>query len=348
MGGEYVVGRRATITDVAKLANVSITTVSRVINKNYPVSEKTSKRVNKAIEELGFRPNLLARSLIQDKTQTIGILTPSIENLFFSEVIKGIDNLMGSKEYRSFLCNTKGQPESEREMIDSLLNRSVDGIIVIDPRNENIKNGYYEGISNRIPLVIINGYHEGIQCHFVLNDDYTGTGEALRYLKSNGAKKIALIRGEKSHSYDIKEAIYQKICVKEYGMKPCVLMIQDGNGLETVNQAKERILTYFDNPNKEKEIDAILCCNDFMAVGVLNAARLKGIQVPKELLIVGFDNTIVSQITDPALTTVDHHMSELGKTAARQMIQLIKNNEQDITSTCTKIMVATNLIVRQT
>lgn len=348
IGGEFVENKRSTITDVAKLAGVSITTVSRVINKNYPVSEKTTKHVNKAIEELGFRPNLLARSLIQDKTQTIGVLTPSIENLFFSEVIKGIDNFMGDQDYRSFLCNTKGHPENEREMIDSLLNRSVDGIIVIDPRNENIKNGYYEGISNRIPLVIINGYHEGIQCHFVLNDDYTGTGEALRHLKRQGAKRIALMRGEKSHSYDIKEAIYEKFCMDEYQTEPVILLIEEGNGLETVNQAKECAKSFFANRAKSKDIDAILCCNDFMAVGVLNAARLQGIQIPDQLSIVGFDNTIVSQITDPALTTVDHHMSQLGNTAARQMIQLIENKDQKKVSPCTKIMVATNLIVRQT
>ncbi len=340
--------KRSTITDVAKLANVSITTVSRVINKNYPVSEKTAKRVNKAIEELGFRPNLLARSLIQDKTQTIGVLTPSIENLFFSEVIKGIDNFMGSKEYRSFLCNTKGQPDNEREMIDSLLNRSVDGIIVINPRNENIKSGYYEGISKRIPLVIINGYHEGIQCHFVLNDDYAGTKEALMYLKDKGAKRIAFMRGKKSHSYDIKEALYKSFCKKEMDCEPQVLLIEEGNGLETVNQAKECALPFFEKQELSMTMDAILCCNDFMAVGVLNAARINKVVIPEQLAIVGFDNTIVSQITDPPLTTVDHHMSQLGMTAARQMIQLIENEKQDEALPYTKIMVATNLVIRKT
>ncbi len=135
------INKRSTINDVAKLAGVSITTVSRVVNGNYPVSEKTKKKVNMAIEELGFRPNLLARSLIQDKTQTIGVLTPSIENLFFSQVIKGIDGYVRDKDYRSFLCDTEGDPESEKAMIDSLLNRSVDGIIVLDPRTVNVKSG---------------------------------------------------------------------------------------------------------------------------------------------------------------------------------------------------------------
>jgi len=337
--------KRSTISDVAKLAGVSITTVSRVINDNYPVNVVTKKKVNTAIEQLGFRPNLLARSLIQDKTQTIGVLTPSIENLFFSEVIKGIDTYVNDKDYRSFLCNTKGNPETERAMIDSLLNRSVDGIVVIDPRTQNIKSGYYEGISKRLPLVLINGFDQGIMCNFVLNDDMTGTLEALRHFEEQGKKRIGLLRGFTSHSYDLKEKVFRDF----YRManlafdESYIIHIPGGNSLETVNQAKEKMIQYF--REEENPCDAILCCNDFMAVGVLNAARALNIQVPKQLSIIGFDNTLVSQITEPALSTVDHHMSELGITAATRMVELINEGNNE---TIRKISVMTNLILRDT
>jgi len=338
---------RPTISDVAKLAGVSITTVSRVINNNYPVSEGTRKKVNTAIEALGFRPNLLARSLIQDKTQTIGVLTPSIENLFFSEVIKGIDSYVDGMDYRSFLCNTEGDPEKEKAMIDSLLNRSVDGIIVIDPRTRNIKSGYYEGIGKRLPLVLINGYNEGVRCNFVLNDDITGTLEALRYLKERGYKRIGLLRGRKSHSYDLKEKVFREFYKTGSDVleEEWILKILGGNSLDTVHQAKECVLKHF--KEVKRPCDAFLCCNDFMAVGALNAAGTLNIKVPKALGIIGFDNTLVSQITEPALSTVDHHMSELGQTAAKRMVELIQEyQDKTVEQSIKKISVTTRLVVR--
>lgn len=340
------VGKRSTISDVAKLAGVSITTVSRVINDNYPVSERTKKKVNTAIEELGFRPNLLARSLIQDKTQTIGIITPSIENLFFSEVIKGIDTFVDDKDYRSFLCSTEGNPDKEKAMIDSLVNRSVDGIIVIDPRTKNIKSGFYEGISKRIPLVLINGFNEGIMCNFVLNDDVTGTLNALRHLKDQGRKRIGLLLGRKSYSYDIKENVYRTFC-QDSGLdldEANLLRIQAGNSLDAAKQAKAILMDHLEN--SQYPIDGLLCGNDFMAVGALNGARDFGLKVPEDIQIIGFDNSLVSQLSYPPLTTVDHHMNELGTLAAKRMVNLI--GDPDFKDHWTKLSVATNLIVRGT
>lgn len=340
--------KRSTIIDVARLSGVSITTVSRVINGNYPVSEKTKKKVNQAIEELGFRPNLLARSLIHDRSQTIGVLTPSIENLFFSQVIRGIDGFVKDKEYRSFLCNTEGNPNSEVEMIDSLINRSVDGIIVINPRTRNIESGYYEGIAKRIPLVLINGYDEGVNCNMVQNDDKTGTLEALRHLLNQGRKKIAILRGEVSHSYDVKEALYRDFMKQHFhGVnEEHIVVIEGGNGQETVYQAKEAFIRHM--KEAKDPCDALLCCNDFMAVGAMNGARACSLRIPEDLSIIGFDNTIISEITDPPMTTVDHHMEELGSTAARLMVDLIEEHKSKTHSSAKKISVTTSLVVRGT
>lgn len=340
--GCEIMAKRATIHDVAGRAGVSITTVSRVINDNYPVSEKTKKKVNEAVEALGFRPNLLARSLIQDKTHTIGIITPSIENLFFSEVISGIDSFLSGLDYRTFLCSTAANPETEKEMIDSLLNRSVDGIIVVDPRTKNIKSGFYEGVSQRLPLVLVNGYSKGIRCNYVSNDDVIGTMEALEYFKKEGHEEIFLLRGHVSYSYDIKEEMFKDF-MAESGLEvneSSILRIKSGNELETVKQAREIVE---DAINRGIKMSAILCCNDYMAVGALNAARAKGKNVPEDISIIGFDNTLISQITEPSLSTVDHHMIELGSTAAERMAQLIEGKDESLK----KISVSTNLIVRK-
>jgi len=333
--------KKPTIQDVAKLAGVSITTVSRVINKNYPVRESTKKKVEKAIDTLGFKPNLLARALIQDKTKTIGILTPSIENLFFSEVVKGIDSYVRKEGYDTFLCNTEGLAVNEQRMIDNLKNRNVDGIISIDPRTENIKNGYYEELTKHIPLVLINGYNEGITCNFVMNDEKGGMIQSLKHLIELGHSKIAFLRGRRSYSYDIKEAIYKEYMKKEGLNEKLIIHIESGNELDTVNLSKKAVKEYL---KKNEDITAIIACNDWMAVGALNAAIELGIDVPSKLSIIGFDNTIISQITKPKLTTVDQNMNNLGVLAARRIFQLLeKDNTID-----QKIILDTKLIIRET
>ncbi|MCT4596641.1 MAG: LacI family transcriptional regulator [Vallitalea sp.] len=334
--------KRATISDVAKLAGVSMTTVSRVLNKNYPVKEATRIKVEKAIGELEFKPNLLARGLIHNKTQTIGILTPSIENLFFSEVVKGIDSVMKERGYTTFLCNTEGDPKQEQRMIDNLKDRSVDGIITINPRTKNIKSGYYQTLSKQIPVIIINGYNRGIQCNYVLNDGEVGTLEALKYLYELGHREIAFLRGQFSYSYDVKESMYKQFCKDNHleFEEENIIVVEDGNGPQTVEQSKalvEKIL------RENKRFTCLFACNDWMAVGALNAAKSLNISVPDEFSIIGFDNTIISQITEPRLTTVDQNMTGLGQISGKRICELI----EDKSSGNKKIVIETKLVKRE-
>ncbi len=330
---------RTTIQDVAKEAGVSITTVSRVVNKNYPVKESTRIKVEAAIKRLSFKPNLLARSLIQNSTKTIGILTPSLENLFFSEVIKGIDKIMRPKGYTTFLCHTEGDPQIEKEMISSLVNRQVDGLVIIDPRKDNVVSGYFEEINKDVPVLIINGHSQGIQCNYVLNDAQSGVLEALKYFNAEGIEHIALLRGKKSYSYDIKEDVYRNY-IEESGLTPQIIRIKDGNDAHTVEQAYEAITKVLSSENKPS---AILACNDWMAVGALNAAKNLGIDVGTELRIIGFDNTIISQITQPKLSTVDQQMTKLGELAAKRIYKMMTDDNTENQ----KIYLETKLIIRE-
>jgi LacI family transcriptional regulator len=331
--------KRTTIQDVAKIAGVSITTVSRVINKNYPVKESTRIRVESAVEELKFKPNLLARSLIQNSTKTVGILTPSLENLFFSEVVKGIDSIMKAKGYITFLCHTEGEPANEIEMIHSLIDRQVDGIVMIDPRKENVVSGLIEEFNTKVPMILINGHSQGIKCNYVLNDAQAGVIEALKYFESEGRKRIAFLRGKESYSYDIKEEVYKSF-VDQYNIPEQIIRIKDGNDVNTVEQAKEAIHQILISDNRP---DAILACNDWMAVGALNAAKSLKLKIPEDLSIVGFDNTIISQITDPKLSTVDQQMTKLGQLAANRIYTMMTENDVENQ----KITLETKLVIRE-
>jgi LacI family transcriptional regulator len=332
---------KITIQDVAKEAGVSITTVSRVINNNYPVKEETRKRIEKAIQKLDYRPNVLARGLIHNKTDTIGVIVPSITNLFFPSVVKGIENVLREKEYTIYLCDTDDKEEEETRYIKSLLTRQVDGIIAIDPRTKNIESGFYEKIGKEVPLVCINGYNKGINCNFVLNDQETGTIEAVEYLINLGHRDIAFVRGHKSYSYDLKEKVYKEV-LKKYGCneKEQIIDIGAGNRNDTMEMTMKKIKPILE---KSKYPTAFFCCNDLMALGVVNACKKVGLHVPDDVSVIGFDNIVISSLIEPKITTVDQNMYALGENAAKVLIENIEKKNINTQ----KIILNTKLIVRE-
>lgn len=335
--------RKVTIQDVAKQSGVSITTVSRVINKNYPVKESTRIKVEKAIKELNFTPNMLARGLIRNKTYTIGVIVPSIANLFFPTVVKGIEHYMKDHGYTILLSDTEGDYKEEQKIITTLLERQVDGIIIIDPRNDNMKSGYLENMTDKIPLVVINGYSKGIKCHFVLNDQEMGTYDALNYLLECGHKNIAFLRGKDSYSYDLKEQVYYDTHENNNMIinGENILVIEDGNSIQTADMSMEMVM---ERLQSKKPPTAIFACNDTMAVGAMNGIKKLGLRIPEDVSVIGYDNTMISQLTEPKLTTVDQNMYELGQKAARRLKDIMGNKDEGFM----RIVLETSLIKRDT
>lgn len=335
------IGRRITIEDVAREAKVSITTVSRVINNNYPVRSETRARVEKAILKLDFNPNTLARSLIIKRTNTLGIVVPSVTNMFFTMVVQGIEKECRALGYTVLLSDSDGDGEREIGCVRNLMSRQVDGLIVVDPATENMEQHRYDDIIKHIPIVFINGKNLNSDMNFVLNDERKGTRDALNYLIDLGHKNIAFIRGSKSYSYDIKEQVYRET-MAEHGIeegKLQVVNIGEGNNVETVDNTSNIVYSMLSCHNKPT---AFFACNDLMAVGVLNACRKAGVAVPGDLSIIGFDNIIVSELSQPKLTTVDQNMPELGRLAAEMIIENINNEIK--TGKC--VVLKTNLIIR--
>lgn len=331
---------KTTIQDIAKEAGVSITTVSRILNNNYPVKKETREKVERIIKSRNFVPNYLARSLIKNKTNIIGVLVPSITNLFFSIVINGLENYMEQKDYSIIICDTRDKKE-ELKQLKILIGRHVDGIISIDPSTNIIKNGIYEKISKEIPLVIVNGYNENINCNFVINNQAKGTEEALKYLISLGHKDIAFLRGQKSYSYDLKEAIYYKV-LKANNIplnEDYIIKISEGNSIKTVDLSMKAVKSKLCKQNRPT---AIFACNDYMALGALNACQRLNILVPNQISIIGYDNIMISQISEPKLTTVNQNMYTLGTKAA----ELLYKDIEKLLTTKQKIVLSSNLIKR--
>lgn len=331
----------ATIKDVAREAGVSISTVSRVVNKNYPVHKETRKRVEAVIKRLNFTPNSMARGLIQKKSATVGLIVPGLTNMFFSQVIHGADQYFKEKDFHVFLCDTLGDREAEKEYVYSLLQRQVEGIVVVDPDTSLIRDGFYERITSRVPVVLVNGYHHGIRCNFVLSDQQLGFNQAMSEFLEHGHRKIAFVRGQDSYSYDLRESFFRQWHqVNRVSMiRGSVFSIQAGNSVQTVEMARECGIELFrDYP----EFTAVMAGNDLIAAGLLNAARELNLNVPEDRSIIGFDNLMLSEMCMPKLTTVDLKMEQLGSSAAELIFDLLKNDPK----TCRKVFLDTDLVVR--
>ena len=328
-----------TINDVAKEAGVSISTVSRVLNNNYPVKEETRIKIEKAIEKLNYKPNMLARSLITKKTSTIGVIVPGITNLFFPTIVESIEDYSKDQGYSIVLCNTRGEALKEKEIIENLMSKGVDGIIIIDPTIDNLKNKYLEDVSMKLPIIIINGSPEGIKGNFICYDEKVGTLEAFQYLLKLGHKEIAFIRGSKSYSHDIKEKIYIDIIEKNNLNYKEILDVGKGNSIEVVENTQKKVEELLLKKNKPT---AIFACNDLMALGSVNACNKLNLNVPYDISIIGFDNTLISNITHPKLTTVDLNMEEIGNIAALKLLEIIEDKNKSI-----KYTMETKLIVRE-
>ncbi|BCZ48760.1 LacI family transcriptional regulator [Clostridium gelidum] len=332
---------KITIVDVAKKANVSVATVSRVMNGNYPVKAETKKRVLEVVNELNYIPNMQARELTQQKSSTIGVVVPSINNMFFPEVIKGIESNLKLNSLSLVLACSNNDKEDEKLCVNNLLSRNVSGIIVIDPNTDNINSKFFHNISTQTPLVFVNGHSVSANISSVINDQAMGAGMALNYLLENNHKDILFVRGKDSYSYNVKEKVYKEIMTDLNIFNPKnIINIGDGNSNETVDNTVNIFLDIL----KTSSATAVFACNDLMAVGVLNACKKLNLNVPNNLSIIGFDNIALSKFVEPKLTTIDQNMFLLGTNAATLLLEKIESDN----SSSKRIILINSLIERDT
>ncbi len=323
---------------VAEKAGVSPATVSRVINNNYPVSEETRKRVESVIKSLNYNPNALARGLVSKKTNSVGVLVPNISNLFFPSVVMALETVLSNKGYSIYLCNTNHNCKDEIKYIQQFVSRQVDGLIIVDPSKELMLKGFLEELDPKKPLVCINGYNEHINLNFVLSDQQNGAYEAIRHLLDMGHKRIGFIRGHKSYSYDIKENVYYEL-IKQYKLDFAeIINIGDGNNHDNIDSMAEILKEFITTTSPT----ALFSCNDLMAIAAINACKWLNKSVPNDISIIGFDNIIISSVVEPKLTTVDINMSELGKTAALMLLELMEGRS----AVQKRVILGSRLIIR--
>lgn len=316
-------GTRATIKDVAKLACVSISTVSRVLNSPENVSEEKRERVLEAIEQLDYRPNALARGLIFKRTQTIGVLMPEISNLFSAELIKGIEEQAHKHKINLILCNTGGEKEKMIQYLNVLKEKQVDGIIFT---SKPITIEYYQ-IFKTIGVPIVLAATESLEYELpsVKIHDEKAAYDATIYLIEKGHENIGMISGPTTDTIagfprlmGFKQALKEKLDIDVVDD-----LIEFGNyQFDDGYRGMEKLLT------KNSDLTAVFCASDEMALGALTYLNECGLKVPEDFSVMGFDDTKIAKMSIPKLTTVAQPISEIGKLACQKLIKKI--NSEDV------------------
>ncbi|KAA5806273.1 LacI family DNA-binding transcriptional regulator [Thermoanaerobacterium thermosaccharolyticum] len=311
----------ATIKDVAREAKVSIATVSRVLNNSAVVTDETKQRVLDAIKKTGYKPNALARSLKIQKTHTIGLIVPDISSPFYPEVVRGIEDIASMYSYNIFLCNTDQKEDKEMNYIEILSEKQVDGIIYMgDIIRESVKQQLHD---IGIPIVLAGTEDAESEFPNVNIDNKKASYDAVKYLLSLGHKKIGMISGpsddpiggvQRTNGY--KEALSEA----KIRFKPSLVV--EGNF--KARQAYLAMLKLLEN-----NVDAVFAASDEMAAAAINAIFDSGFSVPEDIHVIGFDNTYLSYMFRPTITTIQRPAYDIGAVSMRLMTKLLAKEPID-------------------
>lgn len=328
-------GHRATIADVARAAGVSQQTVSRALNNKGEISPETRARILEIIEQLGYRPSTIARSLVTQRTMILGLVVPDIANPFFSEVVRGAEDAAQDAGYSLLLGNTIEDPGREESVLHTLEAQRVDGIILCSSRLPDDK---LVALAARQPaVVLVNRRLSDHLLRSVSVDDEAGAQTAVRHLLAAGRRTIACLAGPaSSHSGRDREAGYRRSLV-EAGMFVDPALVLNCAPFRDGGRAAAEVLL-----SRCPTLDAILCYNDLVAVGALQACADLGRHVPRDVAVVGCDDIMLAALVNPSLTTLRSEKRKLGATAVHLLLEQLNNCPGD----CTDVLLQPELIVR--
>lgn len=307
----------ASIKDVAREADVSIATVSRVLNDIDVVNEETKKKVLDAIKKLGYRPNIVARSLKTQRTSTIGILIPDISSQFYPEIVRGAEDVANIYNYNVMLCNSDFDLDKEKEYLRVLKEKMVDGILYMSLSLEDNILDLINELNIKTVLVETNDKNGNLPS--VTIDNVKATYETTKYLLDKDIREIAFIgvSGDDNNAWQKRFTGYKK-ALEEKGIEVNSDLTYFKNlKVKTGYEGVEAIL------DRGRQPQGIVCASDEIAMGAINALRDRGLNVPNDVSVVGFNDIDLAEAFYPKLTTVSQPMYDMGSIAMRMLIKLI-------------------------
>lgn len=312
---------KITIKDIAKMAGVSTATVSKVVNqKDKNISEATRQKVLKLIEEYNYVPNRVASSMVTKKTNSIGLVIPDIANPFFPEIARGVEDLANKHGYHVILCNTDNDLKKEVAYIEMLQEKMVDGIILTAA---SIRTGDTLDLSKiHVPVITVDREIEESKIKGkIVVDNKSGAYDAVTYMLNKGYRKILHLAGPFTSGPSMERYQGYKEAHEVFGLELDKNLLLEGFytaewGYEGVQEVLNRGVVF----------DSVFCANDLIALGVIKALREKGVKIPEDIGIVGFDDIYMTTLIEPQLTTVHQPNYQMGYKAAQMLVDIIEEN----------------------
>lgn len=313
-----------TIKDVARMANVSISTVSRVINDSKPVSDDIKVRVVKVIEELGYKPNPVARSLVTKKSRLLGVIIPDISDSYIAELLNAIEEVAKTYDYDIILCNSYGSLKSEEQYLQLLLTKQVEGMIFLTYKICDNHKKFFKNLS--LPVVMINRDAREMNISSVSVNHFEAMYDMTSKLIEYGHEDIVLIRNGKTNDVFGDDHLngFKK------GFLDNSIKFNPQNIYEGNFKIKDSYEICTQLIKKNEVPTAILATTDAMAIGAINALIDNGFKVPDDVSVVGFYDTKLARLYRPQLTTIHQPIYDIGAIAIRLLIKRINGDEKEI------------------
>ncbi len=314
-----------TLKELAKLLNISVSTVSKALNDSHEISDNTKKRVLELAEKLNYKPNRIAQQLKTNKTKTIGVILPTVTNPFFAEVLHGVETSATDHDYDIIVCLSDESLEKEERSLELLSNGSVDGFIMAVARESQVKeqSGHIsEVIDSKIPVLMFDRVVNEISCDKVIVDDFQSVYEATDYLiKKEKRKHILLVSNIEELSVGkLRISGYQK-AVEDAKLKSNVLKL--GN----VTNVEEQVYTYLkDNP----KTDAIVSIDHITGIIAINMANKIGKKIPNDLSVIGFGYEHTQLLSSPKISIIHQKAFDIGKISVQLMIDHLNSEEHKL------------------
>ena len=311
--------RHVTIKDIARIAGVSTSTVSRALSGSKELSEATRERIVKICNEQGYRVNALARSLIRSRTNVIGLIVPEVTNPFYAEVSLGIETHARQLGYNVMLCNSQQDTKTTEELFGFLTSHQVDGIILVGSNfigtNEE-ENQYIKDVSAQVPIMLLNASFDYPNVYSTLCDDYTSMFEAAGSMLDAGIEDILYLYNSNSYSGAKKlggfRAAMEAHSVPDYEKR---ILFYDGDP-----QQMDDVANYLERLSKKKlSFHGVIASEDPLAIGAMKYARRQGLRVPEDLSVIGYNNSMLTTCCTPELTSVDNRL----ETQTHQLVQTL-------------------------
>lgn len=325
-----------TVLDVAKRAGVSPITVSRVINNSGYISSETKIRVETAIKEIGYVPNILARGLRSKRTNTLALIVTDITNPYFTSMARGVEDVAGASDYTVIYCNTDESEAKEEKYANILAQRQVDGVLLV-PACGNAKTIKFLE-SNHVIVVVLDRRVSGVKVDSVRSDSENGAGRLTKLLIGLGHKRIAIITGPKNVSTAVDRVAGYKHALKEAGLAENEIIYYGGFNQQTGYASTRQAMIQSPRPS------AILAANNFILIGVVKALRELGLRVPEDISVVGFDDFPESILVKPFFTAAVQPAYEMGRLAAELLLKRISGK---LSGRCQKIILPTEIVERE-